>query len=112
MARFKVDPDDLSIAREFRRRPIGHHSKNLQAVLNLFRGGPVEGKWVLVCRKPWREWVLAQLPGKRGAPLILHEDTVFTDWDEAEWAVFKRRWREHTGRELALPEDGPARGQG
>jgi hypothetical protein len=111
MARLKIDPDDLSIAQEFRRQPIGYHSKNLQAVLNLFRGGPVEGKWVLVCRKPWREWVLAQLPGKRGAPLILHEDVVFTDWNAAEWEVFRRRWREHTGRELTLSRDDapPAR---
>lgn len=109
MARFKVDPDELSVAREFRRRPIGYHSRNLQGVLDLFRGGPSEGKWVLVCRKPGREWVLAQLPGRRGAPVILHEDAVFTDRDEAEWEVFRRRWREHTGRELHLPDDDLAK---
>ena len=105
MARFKVDPDDLSIAREFRRQPYGYHSRNLQGVLDLFRGGPAEGKWVMVCRKPWREWVLAQLPGKRGAPLILHEDAVFTDRESAEWEIFRRRWRDHTGRDLKLPDD-------
>ena len=51
---YKIDPRrDREAVDEFRQNPIGHHSPNLQRVLNTLRGGPLEGKYVLVCTRPF-----------------------------------------------------------
>lgn len=100
MTRYRISDDDLRFVEEFRRTPVGYHSPGLQRVLNVLRGGPEAGKYVLVCTKPYREWVLGQLPGERGRPVRLLRDHVFTDRREAEWAVFRLRWQEATGRAL------------
>ena len=42
------------------------------------------------------------MDGRRGSPVRLLEDEVFTSRREAEWAVFKRRWKRVTGRELPI----------
>ena len=69
---YKIDPRrDREVVDEFRQNPIGHHSPNLQRVLNALRGGPLKGKYVLVCTRPFAEWVLARHPGERGQPLEL-----------------------------------------
>jgi len=86
------------LLREFKARPIGTHSGDLQRVLNMLRGGPLSGKFVLICLRPHREWVLARLPGCRGVPLEILEDKRFTSIAEAEQAVFELRWRALTGR--------------
>ena len=76
---YRVDPiKDLSFAREFMETPVGLHSAGLQRVLNVFRGEPLAGKYVLVEIEPHRQWRLARLTGERGRP-VLHLDTVFTD---------------------------------
>ncbi len=90
------------LAEEFRRQPLGHHSPELQRVLVLFRGEPMEGKYVLVCTEPHRRWVLGQLPGVRGEPVKMYEDVVFETREEAEWEVFKRRWKKHFGEDLDM----------
>jgi hypothetical protein len=69
-------------------------------VLNTLRGGPLEGKYVLVCTKPFREWVLARHPGVRGQPVELLPEHTFTSKEEAEWVVFRLRWKEQTGEDL------------
>ena len=65
--------------------------------MNLLRGGPKAGKYVLVVREPFRRWVLGRLPAKRGDPVELLEAHEFTDLATAEWEVFKLRWRAHGG---------------
>jgi branched-chain amino acid transport system permease protein len=101
---YRIDPvKDLPLAEEFRRNPIGHHSANLQCILNLFRGEPLAGKYVLVCIKPHEEWQLGILSGVRGQAVELLRGHVYRDLKEAEWAVFKRRWHASTGQELPLP---------
>jgi hypothetical protein len=98
---YKIDPRrDRELVDEFRRQPIGHHSPNLQRVLNTLRGGPLEGKYVLVCTKPFREWVLGRHPGERGRPIEFLREHTFTSLEEAEWAVFRLRWKAHTGEDL------------
>ena len=98
---YKIDPRrDREVVDEFRQNPIGHHSPNLQRVLNALRGGPLEGKYVLVCTKPFEEWVLARHPGERGKPIEVLREHRFTSKEEAEWAVFRMRWKEHTGEDL------------
>ncbi|MGH6919895.1 MAG: hypothetical protein ACREJ0_19585 [Geminicoccaceae bacterium] len=98
---YKIDPRrDRDVVDEFRQKPIGHHSPNLQRVLNTLRGGPLRGKYVLVCTRPFREWVLARHPGERGKSVELLREHTFASKEEAEWAVFRMRWKEHTGEDL------------
>ena len=99
---FPIDPARTDLAREFRDNVRGPHSPDLQRVLDRMRTGPLAGKYVLLCREPEREWVLAQLTGERGEALRVHEDAVFHSLEDAEWAVFQRRWRELTGVTLSL----------
>lgn len=98
---YKIKPSDKAVYEEFRRQPFGHHSAQLQKVLNKLRYGPMAGKYVLICTKPHREWMLAQLPDRPGGPLRLHHNRIFHSLDEAEREVFKLRWHEHTGETLA-----------
>jgi hypothetical protein len=98
---YQIDPRrDRELVAEFRQNPIGQHSPNLQRVLNTLRGGPLEGKYVLVCTRPFAEWTLARHPGERGQPVELLRGQTFTSLEEAEWAVFRLRWKAHTGEEL------------
>lgn len=100
MSRYRITQDDLRHAAEFRADPLGMPSPGLQRVLNLLRGGPKSGKYVLVVAEPFRRWILGRLPAERGQPVELLDGTEFTDLAEAEWAVFKLRWKAHTGKDL------------
>ena len=100
MSRYRITQDDLVYADEFRLDPLGPASPGLQRVLNVLRGGPKSGKYVLIVREPFRRWVLGQLPAGRGQPIEALEHFEFTDLAEAEWAVFKMRWKAHTGENL------------
>ena len=97
---YKIQPEDRIYAEEFRRNPIGHHSPGLNRILTLFRGEPVEKKDVLVCVQPHREWWLGQLSGHRGRPIRIIRDKCFRNLWDAEWEIFKRRWKKHTGEDL------------
>ena len=92
-----IDPE---LVAEFWRCPVGHHSPNLQALLNVLRNEPLAGKYVLICRKPHREWILARHSGARGRPPVPVPGYVFTDIEEAERTVFRLRWKRLTGEEL------------
>jgi len=92
---------DLELAREFKGNPHGHHSPRLQKLLNVFRGEPIEGKYVLISTKPHGEWVLGKLNG-RAKPIDIYYDRKFSSEPEGEWEVFKLRWRRHVGEDLEL----------
>jgi hypothetical protein len=96
---YQINPDDVHLAEEFRANPIGKHSPDLQRVLNLFRGEAMADKYVLICTKPHERWVLGQLTGVRGKPVKL-SNHVFDRIEDAEWHVFKLRWKKYTGRDL------------
>jgi hypothetical protein len=36
----------------------------------------------------------------------LEEEAIFTSREEAEWEVFRRRWKAHTGENINLPYKG------
>ena len=95
-----MEKPDRSLAEEFRRQPIGHHSPALERVLFLFRGQGMTGKFVLVEDEPFRKWRIGQLSGRRGDPVKIVSDTVFESLEEAEWEIFKRRWKLHFGEDL------------
>ncbi len=98
---FKIDPSRSDLAREFKARPYGVHSPDLQAVLSLMRSDPPDGRHVLFCTKPHEEWVLARISGDPPRAVML-DDATFTSLEEAEWAVFRMRWKALTGEELDL----------
>jgi branched-chain amino acid transport system permease protein len=94
---------DPALAAEFRKTPLGHHSPALQRLLRIFRTLPVPGKHALLRVDHGRSWILVQFNGRKGEPLTVHEDRVFTDWLDAEWAVFKLRWEAYFG--TPVPEE-------
>jgi branched-chain amino acid transport system permease protein len=94
---------DPALAAEFKKTPLGHHTPQLQRLLRLFRTLPTAGKHALLRVDHKRAWVLVEFNGKKGEPLTVHRDRVFTDWNEAEWAVFRLRWKAYFGHDL--PED-------
>ena len=110
-AHWPVDPSRLDLVEEFRLRPRGPHSDELQKLLHRMRwSGDLEasGRYVLVIKEPGRRWVLARLPRQRGKPIELLPNLVFTSLAEAEWEVFRRRWEALTGAPLPDSTKGPA----
>ena len=98
---YKIRPQvDRAYIDEFRQDPTGHHSPNLLRILNTLRGGPLEGKYVLVCTKPFEEYTLARHGGERGNGPELMPEFTFPSREEAEWAVFRLRWKEVTGEDI------------
>ncbi len=97
---YQIGAHDRQVVAEFCQTPIGHHSPALQRVLNVLRGEPLAGKYVLICTKPHREWVLGRLSGERGKPVRILKDRVFTSIATAECAVFRYRWKKYTGRDV------------
>jgi hypothetical protein len=96
-----IDPKRIDLAAEFRARPFGRHSPELQALLNVMRLAENCQNLILVATEPGR-WVLGErLPD--GRPPRLYEDRVFATIEDAEWAAFRRRWQALTGEELDLP---------
>ncbi|WP_193366513.1 LamG domain-containing protein, partial [Inquilinus limosus] len=104
---YEIDPSRLDLAREFRSRPFGLHSPELQAVLIRMRSLPVEGKHCLIVLEPRARWLLARMEGQPLRPVPV-PGIVFTDLAEAEWTVFKLRWHALTGHDLAAALGEPA----
>jgi len=99
---YVIDPERIDLAREFKGCIYGRHSGELQRVLNRMRGGANAGRYVIVCTKRHREWTLARMGERPGHPLVPVPGYVFHSDEEAEWTVFKLRWRELTGRDLPI----------
>lgn len=98
----QIDPARRDLVAEFLDNPGGPYSLELQRLVNKLRFDPtMKDKYAVVCTKPYEEWTLAQLPGKRGEPVRLHPDQVFTSVADAERAIFKLRWKAHTGETLS-----------
>ena len=97
---YKIDPTMTQLAAEYRANPRGRHSPDLQRVLNIMRGAPHAGKHFLIFDKKQNGYVIAQLGDKRGTPVTRNDTRVFEKMADAEWEVFKLRWRQHTGQEL------------
>ena len=102
MSRYRINAGDLQFAAEFLEAPVGYHSPGLQRVLNVLRGSGPRGKYVLIVKAPFRRWALGRLPGRRGAAVEIIPDVEFTDLDDAEREIFRRRWKDATGRDLSF----------
>ena len=73
----------------------------LQRLLNVFRGQPLENQYVLICRRPHKEWVLGHVSSVRGKPAKNLKDQIFTSLEEADQEIFRRRRKKHMRSELA-----------
>ena len=102
MVRYQLGPDDVPFAREFMADPFGYRSPGLQRVLNVMRGLGPHGKYVILCKEPYRRWQLARLPARRGEPLEAVDGADYGDLAAAERDVFLRRWRDLGGPDLPL----------
>ena len=69
MTGYRITSRDRDVVDEFRQFPIGPHSPDLQRVLNAMRGASNAGKYCLICTKPYAEWQLARMSGRRGVHL-------------------------------------------
>ena len=92
----KLCQDVAHLAQEFRKQPHGRHSADLQRILNRMRGEPFAGRYILVQERKDQPYRLAQLGATPLDPISYTGDT-FVTLTEAEWAVFKLRWRRHFG---------------
>jgi hypothetical protein len=97
----KLCQDVALIAREFREQPHGRHSAELQRVLNRMRSEPFAGHYVLIQEHKGAPYRLARLGTTPADPISYTGDT-FIDLEEAEWAVFKIRWRALFGSALPI----------
>ena len=97
---YRIDPERLDLVEEFKAKPFGPYSHELERLLNRLRMGPVKDRHVLVCTKRYAEWVLGRLTGERGAAIRIFADQRFDSLARAEWEVFRLRWRAHTGDDL------------
>jgi len=93
--------DVALLAQEFRAQPHGRHSAELQRVLNRMRSEPFSGRFVLVQERKGQPYRLAQLGAAPSDPISYTGDT-FVTLAEAEWFVFKLRWRRLFGSDLAV----------
>jgi len=96
-----IDATRLDLAREFKRNPFTKHSPDLYALLEILRGPRFNGNYVLVMLEPGKRYVLAvKQPG--GKPPTVLSNEVFARAEDAEWAVFKRRWEAAAGQPLSI----------
>lgn len=96
---FTIDAKRIDLAREFKRRPFGPHSPELQAVLNVLRSSRHCQDLLLVCTQPHAQWQLAE-KRPHGQPPRLIDGAVFTSLEAAEWHAFRMRWEAVTGHVL------------
>jgi acetyl esterase len=88
------------IAREFRTKPFGTHSADLQHVLHAMRSEPIAGKPFLFISRTNEEWVLGRYTADVPPVPVVDWSTRFHDLESAEWHIFKLRWLDMYGEEL------------
>ncbi len=88
------------LAREFRLRPFGRHSEDLQMLLHRMRSAPIAGKHFLLMVRSQELWALGRYDESWPPVPVVDWTTTFTDLESAEWHVFKVRWAEMFGEEL------------
>lgn len=101
---YRIDAEtDRTYIEEFRAAPIAPHSPGLQRVLNimrLWRGGD---QFILIAREEFADYVIGRMPPDRAQPIVIETDLSFSSREEAEWELFRRRWRQHTGEDINQP---------
>ena len=110
-----VDPSRHDLAREYKANTVGPHSPELQKLLKLLRWEPIAGRFIVVRPRQDGPWHLARTTGPKGHPMEIFYQRGYDTLPEAHWALFRKRWEQHTGQPLILDEDDrfdPAEGGG
>jgi branched-chain amino acid transport system permease protein len=76
---------------EHRVRPLGQHSDDLERVLQYFRRQPQAGKYLGVMTRPWQDYRIGVISGKRGIAATILDDASWDSEDEVLHAIFLRR---------------------
>lgn len=98
---YQFDKSRIDLAEEFKANPYGHHSPDLQYLLNLMRRPTDEPFHVLVVVTPYKCWRLATIkPGAKTLPE--YTELEFKRLEDAEWHVFRERWRKFADEELPV----------
>jgi hypothetical protein len=98
---YRIDPARADLAREFKARPYGPHSAELQKLLLILRWGNTRGKTVILASNSERRWRLGKFGPKRGTPMQEY-GPIYNSAAEASWACFRARWLEATGQECPV----------
>src|SRR5499426_2214255 len=101
----RVDPSRLDLAREYKSNPAGPHSPELQKLLKLLRWEPLAGRFVVVQPRRDGPWYLARTTGPKGHPLEIFYAHGYMTLAAAHWALFRKRWEQHTGQGLVLDQE-------
>jgi hypothetical protein len=98
---YAIDSSRLDLAREFKSNPYGEHSPDLQYLLSVMRRPSDRPFHMLVMTEPFRRWTLALMnPVDHGPPQLTN--ATFERLADAEWHVFKLRWKALTGTDLPI----------
>ena len=108
-----IDPTRLDLAHEFKQNPIGPHSPDLQQLLKLMRWDHATERYTAVQLERGGKWRLMRATGPKASPLKVYK-RLYDSVEQAQWAIFRARWTEHTGQSLILGDDdgdNPAAGE-
>ena len=79
------------IIEEHRRNPAGQHSDHLERLLNYFRRSDAAGKYAIEAVRPFQEYRVVVLSGRRGVAPRPADNATYASPDEAYHAVFLKR---------------------
>jgi len=88
---YEIQPEDAELLKYFRTTTTKNRPLKLNRLLNRLRMGPLPGKKVIVCTKPYSEYAIGTLGQYRGDPIKLDEKR-YTSLADAQWALLKLRW--------------------
>ena len=100
----RIDPSRHDLAHEFKQNPTGPHSPELQKLLKLLRWEPLADRFVVVRPRQDGPWYLARTTGPKGHPLEIFTSHGYATLAQAYWALFRKRWEQHTGQPLILDD--------
>ena len=106
----KFDGSRFDLVEEFKARPFGPHSEELKRLLDEMRRAPVANRYVLVTVRRDKEWVLGRLSRRPDRPIDIRWARRYRSLEQAEWDVFKLRWRELSGVDLTGLVEEPSYG--
>lgn len=74
-----------------RQNPPGPHGDDLERLLNYFRRAAVTDKYAILAVKPFAEYRVVALSGRRNVPPNTVGEEIYATPNEAQHAVFLRR---------------------
>ena len=83
----------LELAKEFKETPFGTHTEDLQHLLNIMRGAPIPGKYIIYMPDSNKTYIIARHNTNPPYEPVL-TDMKFKNFIDAEWPVFCLRFEE------------------